>query len=265
MLDILGPFELTPLRVVALHGDDALPPALAIVSDDIGEIDLRWIARTNTLKDTLFGPVAPTGWRAAAYHALESTLHAALPVFSYTDLFYEYSTYFWDGETDDAGARQALIDWHGADASEIDDEMLPSAMNARRPDYMLAENADALKALPRSLAAKIRELRRAHDALGAIGDDFNAWRLDREDLHRYFPESEDWSWLPSMTLVPFDHFARELDAIGQMGMEQGFTDLAGICALNDVTAIDRWLVSLKLGVDLLVAAQALIDFDPMKR
>lgn len=265
VLDILRPFELTGLRVVALHGGGDLPPALAIISDGGGEIDLRWIGKTNLLKDTLLGPVAPTGWRAAAYRELETALHHALPVFSFDDLFHEYSTYFWDGETDDEGARQALIDWHGAARDEIGEDDLPSGMKARRPDYMLAANADPLKALPLALAAKIRDLRRAHKALAAIGSDRNAWHLDRDDLANYIPESEDWSWLPSLTLAPFDFFARELDAIGQMGMEQGFTDIAGICPLRDPAAVDRWLSSLKLGADLLVAAQALIDFDPMKR
>ena len=138
-------------------------------------------------------------------------------------------------------------------------------MNARRPDYMLAENADALKDLPRPMAQKIRDLRGACKALGAIGNEGNAWHLDRDDLCAYIPESEDWSWLPSMTLAPFEFFARELDAIGQMGMEQGFTDIAGICPLNDPATVERWFASLKIGTDLLVAAQALIDFDPMKR
>ncbi|WP_411340350.1 hypothetical protein V6U71_21670 [Sphingopyxis sp. J-6] len=256
---------MTGLRVIALHGGDSLPPALGIVSDGIGEIDLRWIGKTNALKDVMLGPVAPTGWRAAAYRELEKALYRALPVFSYVDLFYEYSNYFWDGEITDEGARNALIEWHGADEAEIEVDQLPSGMNARRPDYMLAENADPLSAMPRELADKIRDLRRAHKALMELGSDGNAWHLDRDDLCNYIPESEDWSWLPSMTLVPFDHFARELDAIGQMGMEQGFTDIAGICPLKDVAAVDRWLASLKLGADLLVAAQELIDFDPIKR
>jgi hypothetical protein len=65
-----------------------------------------------------------------------------------------------------------------------------------------------------------------------------------------------------MTLVPFEHFARELDDVGRHGMELGFMDIAGLCPLPEVDSIDAWLASLRLGADFLLAAQSLIQFDP---
>ena len=80
---------------------DGLPPALAIVCDTIGQIDLGWIEKTNVLSNTLFETIAPVGWRAAAYQALEQTLGTVLPCFGYDDLFEEISAYYWEGTTDD--------------------------------------------------------------------------------------------------------------------------------------------------------------------
>jgi len=65
-----------------------------------------------------------------------------------------------------------------------------------------------------------------------------------------------------MTLVPADHFARELDYVGDYGMQQGFMDIAGLCPLSDPGKVDDWFASLKLGAELLLAAQQLINLDP---
>ena len=47
-------------------------------------------------------------------------------------------------------------------------------------------------------------------------------------------------------------------------METSFHDTAGICPLLNPGLIDDWFASLRAGVDMLVAAQALIDFFPSK-
>ena len=256
--EILQPFELADLRVVALIGGDDLPPALAIMCDSIGQLDMGWIEKSNVLSNTLFGQVAPVGWRAAAYQALCQTLNAVLPIFGYEDLFDEVSAYYWDGATDDDSARKTLIEYHGAEAEDLDEMTLPSEMNARRPDWMTAKPAP-LAQMPAELRRAVKRLRDAHKALKAIGRDGSAWRFDFEHLCSYIPEAEDWSHLPSMTLVPFDQFARELDDVGRHGMEVGFMDVAGICQLPGTDSVDEWLASLKLGAELLLAAQDLIN------
>jgi len=258
--EILGPFELVELRVVALVGDSDLPPALIIVCDSIGQIDLGWIEKSNVLSDTLFGAVAPVGWRAAAYQAIGTTLGAALPMFGYHDLIEELAAYNWDGETDDAGARRALAD-HGFADDEIDETTLPSQIAARRPDWMTAKPAP-LADMPRPLRAALKRLRDARAALARFGGVDNAWCFEREHLLTYLPEMEERCPLPPLTIVPFDQFARELDDVCRFGMEQGFYDIAGLCALTDPDTIDAWFASLKLGAELLLAAQALINLDP---
>ncbi len=264
VLDILKPFDLADLSVVALVGEANLPPALAVICDSVGQIDLGWIEKSNVLSDTLSGPVAPVGWRAAAYSLLESTLGTALPVFSYADLFEEVSAYYWDGATDDAGARATLIEYHGEDPDVLYDMTLPSEMNGRRPDWMTGKPAP-LKDMPRPLRLAIAHVRETHAALKAAGRGNNAWCVDREHWSEYLPGLEDSSHLPPLTLVPFDHFARELDDVGRFGMEQGFDNVAGLCPLTDAATIDAWFATLKLGADFLLAAQQLISLDPMNR
>ncbi len=68
--------------------------------------------------------------------------------------------------------------------------------------------------------------------------------------------------MPPITLVPFEQFARELDDVGRFGMEQGFYDIAGFCQLIDVATVDAWFASLRVGAELLLAAQDLINLDP---
>lgn len=258
---ILKPIDIADLRVVALHGHSGMSPALAIICDSVGQVELGWIERTEALKDALVhGVPAPVAWRAAAYQALEQTLWAALPVFSYVDLVEEMSNYYWDGETEDEGARNALLEWHGADPDDIT-EMLPSTMHAKRPDWM-KRKAVSLKRLPARLRHRITAVRDAHKALRDFGKDANAWGYDSDELFAYIPDVYDSSTIPPMTLVPADHFGRELDDIGRHGMEGGFADTAGLCALSDTDRLEEWFVSLKLGVDFLVATQDLINFDP---
>jgi hypothetical protein len=133
VLDILKPFTLVDLRVAVLIGDDQLPPAVAVICDSIGQIDLGWIEADNVLSQTLFKHVAPLGWRAAAYKALCETLVTVLPVFGYEDLFEEVSAHYWDGATDDASARQCQIDWQGTDPDEIDEDPTGCCRRMRRP------------------------------------------------------------------------------------------------------------------------------------
>lgn len=261
VVEVLKPFELADLRVVALVGDDGLTPALAIICDSIGQLDLGWIEKSNVLRHTAFGNVAPLGWRAAAYQALCQTLISALPIFGYEDLFEEISAYYWDGATDDESARQCLIEYHGADEGVLDDMTLPSQMNARRPDWMTAKSAP-LSDMPINLRRALRRVRNTHAALKSVPAENNAWRFDIDLFHALIPGFEECSHLPPMTLVPFDEFARELDDIGRHGMEQGFMDVAGICALTDVGKVDAWFASLKLGAEFLLAAQDLIKLDP---
>jgi hypothetical protein len=262
VLEILEPFKLADLRVTTLIGEDGLPPAIAVTCDTVGQIELGWIEKSNVLRNTLFGNVSPARWQAAAYKTLVETLPAVLPIFDFDYLFDELSAYYWDGQLDDESARRSLIEWQGFDESDIDEDTLPSAVKARRPAWMLAENAAPLKDLPRGLADRIRKLRAARDAVRKLGEDGNAWCVLSDPIHAYVPGLEDSSTLPPMTLVPFEEFARELDDIGRFGMETGFTDCAGLCPLPSFERIDEWFASFRVGMDLLLAAQALIEIDP---
>lgn len=261
VLDIMTPVEMVDLNVIALVGDGDLPPALAVVCNSIGEIDLGWITKANVLANTLAGHVAPVGWRAAAYKAIGETLNAALPVFGFDDLMEEFAAYNWDGETDDEGARATIIAYHGDSAFEENDFTLPSQMYARRPDWMTAQPAP-LRDMPADLRNSLRRLRDTHAALKAIDRNSNAWAADYEHVFDYIPGMQDCGTLPPLTIVPFDHFAREIDDVARFGMEQGFYDVAGLCPLADAAAIDTWFASLKVGVEFLLAAQHLISLDP---
>jgi hypothetical protein len=262
---ILEPVHFVNLRVVAFVGGAELPPALTVICDDVGQLDLGWIIKSNLLSDTMFGSVAPVDWRATAYKAIEQTLGYTLPVFTYVELVEEVANYYWDGETDDEEARKTLIGYYGEEEEDAIADMLPSAMHAKRPDFMLVEKPTALKHLPTALAKRLRRLRDTHKALQDLDFERAAWRYDHDLLATYRPETYDYSTLPPLTLVPFDHFARELDDVARSGMETGFMDTAGIATLPDATAIDDWFASLKLGVDYLVAVQDLIAFDPSGR
>ncbi|CAN5575137.1 hypothetical protein BH10PSE14_BH10PSE14_06500 [soil metagenome] len=262
VLAILAPFNLADLGVTVLLGDDNMPPAIAIACGTIGQIDLGWIEEDNVLRNTLLKRVAPLGWRAAAYRELCGTLSCALPIFGYDDLVEEYAAYYWDGDTTDAGAISAMVENQGAELDDIDQEMLPSAMNARRPDWMLAANADPIKRQPVALRRAIRALRDAHKEVKNLGPDGNAWHFDFHMAVEYLPEMEDCSHLPAMTLVPADHFGRELDDVAQHGMQQGFMDIAGICPLPDAASVERWFDSLQVGARFLAAAQDLINLNP---
>ena len=248
---ILAPIDLVALRTVVLRGPDGEPPALLLVCDSVGQLDLGWIETSD----------APIAWRAAAYVALERLLGSALPIFGYQDLYDEISLYYWEGETDDDAAREALIEFHGADPEEVDGMALPSEMAARRPDWMIASNAAPPKQLPPGLRKALVELRRAHRALMRERDG-NAWFFETETLYEYVPGIEECSSLPPLTLVPVEQFACEVDDIGRQGMEMGFMDAAGLCRLPDPASVDAWFSSLRLGVRFLAAAQALLRLDP---
>jgi hypothetical protein len=255
VLEILEAVDIADFRVAALHSEEDSPPAIAIICESLGQIDLGWIETGD----------APIPWRAAAYSALEETLGLALPIFGYQDLFNEISLYYWDGEEDDEGARQCLIYYHGADADNLDDLILPSAMNERRPDWMVAENGAPANRLPSGLRRTLGRLRDTHKALKHLAPERNAWHLDFEVACEYIPGIEECASLPPLTLVPFEQFARELDDVGRNGMEMGFMDVAGLCPLLDASHIDDWFASLQLGAQFLAAAQDLVRFDPPKQ
>jgi hypothetical protein len=250
VLEILDPIELADLRIAVLHSEEDGPPAIAIICESMGQLDLGWIETSD----------APIPWRAAAYRALEQTLGRALPVFGYQDLFEEIAMYYWDGETDDEAARRCLIDYH--DADDLDEQTLPSTMNARRPDWMVAANAAPPARLPTGLRRKLDRLREAHKALGSLPPERDAWHFDFQVICEYIPGVEECSSLPPLTLVPSEQFARELDDVGRNGMEMGFMDVAGICPLPDADRIGDWFASLQFGARFLLAVQDLIQFDP---
>lgn len=252
VLDILAPIELADLRVAVLHSEEDGPPAIVIICESMGQLDLGWIETGD----------APIGWRAAAYEALEHCLGEALPIFGYGDLFDEIAMYYWDGETDDQAARQSLIDYHGAEPGDLDEMTLPSEMNARRPEWMIAANAAPAKRLPTELRRSLARLHEAHKALSALLPDQNAWHFDFQIACEYLPGIEECASLPPLTLVPFEQFARELDDVARHGMEMGFMDIAGICPVTDACAIEDWFASLRLGAQFLIAAQDLLQFDP---
>ncbi|OHT21626.1 hypothetical protein [Edaphosphingomonas haloaromaticamans] len=254
VLEILAPIELADLQTIVLKGEDGDPPAIAIVCDSLGQIDLGWIETSD----------APISWRAAAYRELEQNLPCILPIFGYEQLFDTISMYYWDGETDDEGARHALIHYHGADEADLDEQALPSTMNARRPDWMIAANAARPAQLPAGLRQMLRSLRRARRALKRLPPERDAWHFDLDLINQYVPGFEEASTLPPLTLVPSEQFAPELDDVGRHGMEMGFMDVAGLCPLTNPGRIDDWLASLRLGAEFLLAAQNLIELDPTK-
>ncbi len=250
--DSLDAVEMADFRTVVLHGHDELPPAIIVICDSIGQIDLGWIEESD----------APIAWRAAAYKALEQMLGRALPVFGYGDLFEEISHYYWDGETQDAAARESLIALHGADPDEVDQMALPSEMDARRPGWMIADNAGATKLLPPGLRRALRDMAQAHRALGKVPGEANAWSFEMDALYDYVPGIEECSSLPPMTLVPVEQFNVEVDDVGRHGMEYGFLDVAGLCPLSDAQSVDDWFASLRIGAHFLATAEALIGLDP---
>jgi hypothetical protein len=251
-LEALAPIDFVGLRAVVLRGPDGEPPAITLVCETIGQIDLGWIETSE----------APVAWRAAAYHALECRLGRALPIFGFQDLFEEISHYYWDGETEDDAALGALVAYHGADPDDRDEFSLPSEMTGRRPDWMLGDKVGRSKALPTALRHALLELARTHKAMDTPPAETDAWGVDRQMLYEYVPGIEECASLPPLTLVPVEQFARELDDVGRQGMELGFMDVTGLCPLADAKRIDHWFASLSLGVRFLEAAQALISLDP---
>lgn len=262
--EILEPIELAKLRVVVIEGGGDHPPAIAVVCDSMGQLELGWIEQNNPLRADAPHRIAPAPWRATAYQALVDTLRTILPVFAYDDLLEEVSVYYWDGETTDEGARRVLVDYHGHDLDDLDGFTLPSAFAALRPDFMLTENVSPLKRLPSGLRRKIDALRKAHKAIKDSDRDGNAWQFDHYLSIEYGVANEDCAFLPPLTLVPVEQFIREIDEVCRHGMEYGFMDVAGLCPLSDANRLDQWFATLKLGADFLLAAQDLINLDPAK-
>lgn len=252
VLDVLDPIAFVDLRVAVLRSEQSGAPAIAIICEGMGQIDLGWIE----------AGTAPVPWRAAVYAALERSLGRVLPIFGYHDLFEEISMYYWDGATEDDAAREHLIAWHGATGDDLDAMPLPSQMNARRPDWMIGAHGAVASELPSVLQSRLEALQDARDALDRLACEEDAWRFDFELACEFLPGIEECASLPPLTLVPFDQFDRELDEVARNGMEMGFMDIAGICPLPDVGRIDDWFASLHLGARFLVAAQDLLQFDP---
>ncbi|GAY24369.1 hypothetical protein [Sphingobium fuliginis] len=254
VMEILASIESVDLRVAVLGSEEENPPAIAIICETLGQLDLGWIEASD----------APTSWRAAAYRVLEQKLGLLLPIFGYDDLFEQIAMYYWDGHTDDGAARESLIYHYGVDGEELDELTLPSELNARRPDWMIAANAAPRRRLPIALRRKLDALDRSHQALAEIDPERNAWTFDYEAVCDYIPGIEECSSLPPLTLVPFEHFTRELDEVARHGMEMSFMDIAGLCPLSDASQIDDWFTSLRLGAQFLACVQDLIQFDPTK-
>lgn len=254
VIEILSPIDLVEFKIAVLLSEEAGPPAILVICESMGQLDLGWIETGD----------APIPWRAAAYAALEQTLGRALPIFGYDYLFDEIAMYYWEGETDDEAARRCLIEYHGADPEDLDEQTLPSTMNARRPEWMIRANAAQPALLPTGLGRALEKLRKAHRALKRLRPEHDAWHVDMELIYEYLPGVEECSSLPPLTLVPFEQFARELDDVARHGMEMGFMDVAGICLLSDRARIDDWFASLRLGAQFLLAAQDLIRLDPAK-
>jgi hypothetical protein len=168
-------------------------------------------------------------------------------VFCYDDLFDNISMYYWDGETEDGAAREALIAYHGADRQRN-----------RRPDHAVRHECQAAGMDVRSKGGAhveatdcpspgLRELRDAHAALTDLPDEHHAWRVEMDVLYEYVPGIEECSPLPPLTLVPVEQFAVEVDDVGRHGMEYGFMDVTGLCPMTQPTAIDVWHASLAAG------------------
>jgi hypothetical protein len=254
VMDVLRGVDLADFTVAILHSEEDGPPAIAIICQSMGALDLGWIKTGD----------APVPWRAAAYKALDLTLGRVLPIFGYSDLFETLSLYYWDGETDDEAARQNIIDYHGVGPDEIERLILPSDLECRRPDWMIAANAAPASQLPPPLRRALRNLHQAHRAVGKRGAERDAWHFDCEIAEAYIPDCNERSLLPPLTLVPADVFGREIDDVGRHGMELGFMDIAGLLPLPDAVRLDDWFASLKLGVRFLCTAQDLLNFDPNK-
>jgi len=249
---ILAPITFVELRVVVLEGGDLDAPAIAIVCDSMGQLDLGWIETSE----------APAGWRAAAYSALEQMLGRALPIFTYHDLFEEFSMCYWEGSTDDDDARHYLVAHCGLGPAELEEATMPSEMNARRPDWMLRDNALDKADLPPALDEALCTMEEAYDALGKAQEDRNAWHFDTETLWDYLPGLDECASLPPLTLVPVDIFRAEVDDVGQRGMEMGFMDVAGLVPLPDPARVTDWFATLRAGAQFLHAAQTLIQLNP---
>ena len=260
--DAVSGIDIAEMRVLVLSGsEEGLPPAIAIICDSIGEIDLGWIGKTNVLANTLRGSVAPVGWRAAAYKALTEKLGFALPVLGYEDFLEELSIYYWDGATDDETARQHIAAYNGE--SDDADITLPSQIAALRPDYMLEKPAP-LKDMPRPLRARLKRLDEAYKALKAISDEESAWRCDYDQVSDYLPHYMDASPLPSLTIVPMDIFGQHIDEVMRIGMETGFLDIIGLTLIEDADDVERWHASLSLGAEFFAAVEDLLASDPTK-
>ncbi|AOR76300.1 hypothetical protein [Novosphingobium resinovorum] len=262
VLDIVGCVDMLDLRAIVINGNDDHPPAIALICDSVGQVELGWIEKCNVLSQTMLGPVAPLGWRAAAYKALTETIPSVLPVFGFEDLMEELSAYYWDGETEDREAIASLMQWQGHALEDIDEEMLPSAIRGRRPEWMLTENAAPLSKLPKGLRSRIRAVRSAADTVIAQRSAAGAWNYESDLAIECLPEYEERAFLAPMTLVCAEAFARELDDVGRHGMEIGFMDVVGMATVTDAADIDAWFQSLKVGVEFMRAAQDLIAIDP---
>lgn len=252
VLDILDPIELADLRIAVVHSEEEAPPAIVIVCASLGQVDLGWIETSE----------APIPWRAAAYNVLERSLGKVFPVVCYDELFEQISGYYWDGEITDEGAREALVDYHGVNPNDLGEHTLPSTMNARRPQWMLAENAAEADALPTNLRRKLDRLDETLKAFNALQPERNAWHLDFDTAYQYLFGIDECSSMPPMTLVPFDQFAGELDDVMRHGMEYGFMDALGIYPLPGSAPIEDWFASLRAGAQFLAAVQDLLQLDP---
>lgn len=255
--EIIRGLEILGLHVAVLSCEESpddvdQPPAILISHNSHGDIFFKWIE----------DEAIPVGWRAAAYHAIATTLPRIVPLLALGDMMEELSMWYWDGEIDDEGAKLALIHNHGADEDELDGYVLPSQVEAKVPGWMKSELAARSRCLPPALRRSIIGLKQAaRKARGHTGEG-GAWSYDRDQLLEYAPWLEDASCVPPVTIVPSNIFEQELDDVYRFGMENGSDDTCGIMAISSAAEVDTWLTSFAAGVAVLKAAEALISLDP---
>lgn len=255
---ILAPIELADLHVMVLLNsyDDKAPPALIISNKSQGQIDLGWI---ETDED------APIAWHRRAYQALVRAIQPIIPAITYDDMFEHLSHLYWDGETDDEAARESLRTYQDYDESDLAGMTMPSQLDAKRPEWMLDRSDHIPDQIHSELEAILADITAASEGLEKARKRADAFQFtDMEDLCAYAPWYKESLGLPSMTVVPFEIFASEIDDVARHGMESGFLDVSGIYHLDrdDPADIDNWFTTLRAGVAVIEAVQRLTAWTP---
>lgn len=250
------------VRATACNFDnkDAAPKAACIISTNgVGFLDFRWIA----------DPDAPVSWARIAYKAIRDHLPLVAPCHTYDDFMEAMACYHWGGELDDEKAKEEIqLYWNdNGEGEEIDfdDHLLPSQLEARRPDWMIIDKDHPLperKALPPLLRQALINIKRtARTVRRSIHSEKSAWHFDHEEACQYVPEIDEAAHYPPLLLIPEEPFIAEADDLYRLGWEVGFMDVTGVMEITDKPDFDVFLASFKAGIDLLLAIQTLLDLD----